>query len=544
MTEIDEQKTLRPSKGERQEKFKNLSDIEIKRLYVPEDVKDLNYEMDLGEPGNYPFTRGPYKNMYRGRLWTMRQFAGFGTAGQTNERYKFLLEHGQTGLSVAFSLHTIYGIQADNERALGEIGKEGVSIDTIKDMETLFKDIDLSKISTSMTINAPASILLAMYIVTAEKQGHSADQLRGTIQNDILKEYIAQKSWIFPPEPSMRLIVDTIEYCTKHVPQWYTISISGYHIREAGSTAVQELAFTLADGFAYVEAAMERGLDVDDFAPRLSFFFNAHNNFFEEVCKYRAARRIWAKHMKNKYGAKKKESMRLRFHTQTAGVSLAAQEPENNIARVTLQGLAAVLGGTQSLHTNSFDEALALPTEKAVKIALRTQQIIAYESGVADTVDPLAGSYYVEWLTNKMEQEAEAYFQQIEELGGVIPAIKANFFQKEIANASYKYQQEIEKKERIIVGVNDLKLREPCSTPTLKIDEKVAQEQIENLHEIIKERDNEKLQQKLSNLKEAAKGTENLMPYIIEAVREYASIGEIISTLKEVFGIYEEDSIF
>ena len=452
MTEIDEQKTLRPSKGERQEKFKNLSDIDIKRIYVPDDIKDLNYEMDLGEPGKYPFTRGPYKNMYRGRLWTMRQFAGFGTAGQTNERYKFLLEHGQTGLSVAFSLHTIYGIQADNERALGEIGKEGVSIDTIKDMETLFKDIDLSKISTSMTINAPASILLAMYIVTAEKQGHSADQLRGTIQNDILKEYIAQKSWIFPPEPSMRLIVDTIEYCTKHVPQWYTISISGYHIREAGSTAVQELAFTLADGFAYVEAAMERGLDVDDFAPRLSFFFNAHNNFFEEVCKYRAARRIWAKHMKNKYGAKKKESMRLRFHTQTAGVSLAAQEPENNIARVTLQGLAAVLGGTQSLHTNSFDEALALPTEKAVKIALRTQQIIAYESGVADTVDPLAGSYYVEWLTNKMEQEAEAYFQQIEELGGVIPAIKANFFQKEIANASYKYQQEIEKKERIIVG--------------------------------------------------------------------------------------------
>ncbi len=544
MTEIDEQKTLRPSKGERQEKFKNLSDIEIKRLYVPEDIKDLNYEMDLGEPGSYPFTRGPYKNMYRGRLWTMRQFAGFGTASQTNERYKFLLEHGQTGLSVAFSLHTIYGIQADNERALGEIGKEGVSIDTVKDMETLFKDIDLSKISTSMTINAPASILLAMYVVTAEKQGHSADQLRGTIQNDILKEYIAQKSWIFPPEPSMRLIVDTIEYCYKFVPQWYTISISGYHIREAGSTAVQELAFTLADGFAYVEAAMERGLDVDDFAPRLSFFFNAHNNFFEEVCKYRAARRIWAKHMKNKYSAKKKEAMRLRFHTQTAGVSLSAQEPENNIARVTLQGLAAVLGGTQSLHTNSFDEALALPTEKAVKIALRTQQIIAYESGVADTVDPLAGSYYVESLTNKMEEEAEAYFQQIEELGGVIPAIKANFFQKEIANASYKYQKEIESKERIIVGVNDLKIREPCSTPILKIDEKVAQEQVDNLHKIMNERDNEKLKQKLSSLKEAAKGNENLMPYIIDAVREYASVGEIIETLKEVFGTYEEDSIF
>jgi methylmalonyl-CoA mutase N-terminal domain/subunit len=544
MTEIDEQKTLRPSKGERQEKFKNLSDIDIKRIYVPDDIKDLNYEMDLGEPGKYPFTRGPYKNMYRGRLWTMRQFAGFGTAEQTNQRYKFLLENGQTGLSVAFSLHTIYGYQADDERALGEIGKEGVSIDTLKDMETLFKGIDLSRISTSMTINAPASILLSMYIVTAEKQGHTADQLRGTIQNDILKEYIAQKSWIFPPEPSMRLIVDTIEYCTKSVPQWYTISISGYHIREAGSTAVQELAFTLADGFAYVEAAMERGLDVDDFAPRLSFFFNAHNNFFEEICKYRAARRIWARHMKNKYGAKKSESMRLRFHTQTAGVSLTAQEPENNIVRVTLQGLAAVLGGTQSLHTNSFDEALCLPTEKAVKIALRTQQIIAYESGVADTVDPLAGSYYVEWLTNKMEEEAEAYFQQIEEFGGVIPAIKANFFQKEIANASYKYQQEIEKQERIIVGVNDLKLREPCSTPILKIDEKVAQEQIDNLYKLINERDSEKLQQKLSNLKEAAKGSENLMPYIIEAVREYASIGEIISTLKEVFGTYEEDSIF
>jgi methylmalonyl-CoA mutase N-terminal domain/subunit len=544
MTEIDEQKTLRPSKGERQEKFKNLSDIDIKRIYVPEDVKDLNYEMDLGEPGKYPFTRGPYKNMYRGRLWTMRQFAGFGTAEQTNQRYKFLLENGQTGLSVAFSLHTIYGYQADDKRALGEIGKEGVSIDTLQDMETLFKDIDLSKISTSMTINAPASILLSMYIVTAEKQGHTADQLRGTVQNDILKEYIAQKSWIFPPEPSMRLIVDTIEYCTKSVPQWYTISISGYHIREAGSTAVQELAFTLADGFAYVEAAMKRGLDVDDFAPRLSFFFNAHNNFFEEICKYRAARRIWARHMKNKYGAKKSESMRLRFHTQTAGVSLTAQEPENNIVRVTLQGLAAVLGGTQSLHTNSFDEALCLPTEKAVKIALRTQQIIAYESGVADTVDPLAGSYYIEWLTNKMEQEAEAYFQQIEEFGGVIPAIKANFFQKEIANASYKYQQEIERRERIIVGVNDLKLREPCSTPILKIDEKVAQEQVNMLHNIIKKRDNDKLRLKLSNLKEAAKGSENLIPYIIEAVREYASVGEIISTLKEVFGTYEEDSIF
>ena len=544
MTEIDESKTLKPAKEERKEKFRNLSNIEIKRLYTPEDIEDFNYTMDLGEPGNYPFTRGAYRNMYRGRLWTMRQFAGFGTATQTNERYKFLLEHGQTGLSVAFSLHTIYGFEADSEKALGEVGKEGVSIDTLKDMETLFSGIDLSRISTSMTINGPASILLAMYIVTAEKQGHTPDQLRGTIQNDILKEYIAQKSWIFPPEPSMRLIVDTIEYCTKFVPQWYTISISGYHIREAGSTAVQELAFTLADGFAYVEAAMERGLDVDEFAPRLSFFFNSHNNFFEEICKYRAARRIWAKRMKNKYGAEKPESLRLRFHTQTAGVSLSAQEPENNIVRVTLQGLAAVLGGTQSLHTNSYDEALCLPTEKAVKIALRTQQIIAHESGVADTVDPLAGSYYVEELTNKMEKEAENYFDHIEQFGGVIPAIRANFFQKEIANASYRYQKEVEAQERIIVGVNDFKLREPCSTPLLKIDEEVAKEQIKRLNKIKNERDNEKVKESLSKLKDAAKGAENLMPFIIDAVREYASIGEIISALKSVFGTYIEDSIY
>ncbi|MFX1324839.1 MAG: methylmalonyl-CoA mutase [Promethearchaeota archaeon] len=532
------------SKGERRKSFRNLSDIDIKRLYTPNDVKDLNYELDLGFPGQYPYTRGAYPNMYRGQLWTMRQFAGFGTAEQTNERYKFLIEHGQTGLSVAFSLHTIYGIEATDQKALGEIGKEGVAIDTLKDMETLFDGIDLSKISTSMTINAPASILLAMYIVTAEKQGHTPEELRGTIQNDILKEYMAQKSWIFPPEQSMRLIVDTIEYCTKFVPQWYTISISGYHIREAGSTAVQELAFTLADGFAYVEAAIERGLNVDDFAPRLSFFFNAHNNFFEEICKYRAARRIWAKHMKNKYGAKKPESLRLRFHTQTAGVSLTAQEPENNIVRVALQGLAAVLGGTQSLHTNSFDEALCLPTENAVKIALRTQQIIAHESGVTDTVDPLAGSYYVEWLTNKMEEEAENYFKQIEDLGGVIPAIKANFFQKEIANASYKYQKEIENRERIIVAVNQFQQKEPYTVPLLKIDEDVAKEQAKMLNDIKVERKNAVVNEKLEKLKEAAYGTENLMSYIMDAVRYYASIGEIINALKEVFGTYHEDSIF
>jgi methylmalonyl-CoA mutase N-terminal domain/subunit len=533
-----------PNIKERQKSFRNLSDIEIKRLYTPNDIKDLNYGLDLGFPGQYPFTRGAYPNMYRGQFWTMRQFAGFGSAEQTNNRYKFLIEHGQTGLSVAFSLHTIYGIEASDQMALGEVGKEGVAIDTLKDMETLFDGIDLSKISTSMTINAPASILFSMYIVTAEKQGHHPDQLRGTIQNDILKEYIAQKSWIFPPEPSMRLIIDTIEYCTKHVPQWYTISISGYHIREAGSTAVQELAFTLADGFAYVEAATKRGIDVDDFAPRLSFFFNSHNNFFEEVCKYRAARRIWAKRMKNKYGAKKPESMRLRFHTQTAGVSLTAQEPENNIVRTTLQGLAAVLGGTQSLHTNSFDEALCLPTEKAVKIALRTQQIIAYESGITDTVDPLAGSYYVEWLTNKMEEEAENYFSQIDELGGVIPAIKANFLQKEVANASYKYQQEVENREKTIVAVNQFQQEELTAVPILRIDDDVAQEQVERLDQIKKDRDNNKVHESLERLKVAAKGTENLMPFIMDAIRAYASIGEIINTLKEVFGTYIEDSIF
>jgi methylmalonyl-CoA mutase N-terminal domain/subunit len=535
---------LKTEKEKTQRSFRNLSDIEIKRLYKPEDIDDIDYNKDLGEPGHFPFTRGPYDNMYRGRLWTMRQFAGFGTADQTNQRFKFLINHGQTGLSVAFHLPTIYGYESTDEKSLGEVGKEGVAIDTLADMETLFDGIDLSKISTSMTINAPASILLSMYIVVGKKQGVKPEQLRGTIQNDILKEYIAQKSWIFPPEPSMRLIVDTIEYCTKHVPQWYTISISGYHIREAGSTAVQELAFTLADGFAYVEAAMERGLDVDDFAPRLSFFFNSHNNFFEEIAKFRAARRIWAKRMKHKYAAKKPESMRLRFHTQTAGVSLTAQEPENNIVRVTLQALAAVLGGTQSLHTNSFDEALCLPTEKAVRIALRIQQIIAYESGVADTVDPLAGSYYVEWLTEKMEEEAERYFEKIEELGGVIPAIKKNFFQKEIANASYRYQKEVEKKERIIVGVNKYKPEKKIQPDILKIDEEVSINQKQRLKQIKKDRNNQAVEDALNDLKAAAEGTKNLMPYIIKAVKTYASVGEIIGTLKQVFGTYTEDSIF
>ena len=527
----------------RQTQFKNLSDIEIKGLYTPLDLKGREYIEELGFPGQFPFTRGAYPSMYRGQFWTMRQFAGMGTAEQTNKRYKFLIGHGQTGLSVAFSLHTIYGYEASDKRALGEVGKEGVAIDTLKDMEILFDGIDLSKISTSMTINAPASILLSMYIAVAEKQGIPPEKLRGTIQNDILKEYIAQKSWIFPPEPSMRLIIDTIEYCTKYVPQWYTISISGYHIREAGSTAVQELAFTLADGFAYVEAAIERGLNIDDFAPRLSFFFNSHNNFFEEICKYRAARRIWAKHMRDKYNAKKKESIRLRFHTQTAGVSLTAQEPENNIVRVTLQGLAAVLGGTQSLHTNSFDEALCLPTEKAAKIALRTQQIIAYESGVADTVDPLSGSYYIEWLTDKMEQQAEEYFKRIEKLGGVIPAIHKNFFQTEIANAAYKYQREIDTNKRFIIGVNKFQSEIFELPDLLDIEEAVSEHQINRLNEIKKTRDNERVNMLLVKLKEAAKGTENLIPYILDAVKEYTSVGEIIGALKEVFGVYKEQQI-
>ena len=527
----------------RQTQFKNLSDIEIKGLYTPLDLKGREYIEELGFPGQFPFTRGAYPSMYRGQFWTMRQFAGMGTAEQTNKRYKFLIGHGQTGLSVAFSLHTIYGYEASDKRALGEVGKEGVAIDTLKDMEILFDGIDLSKISTSMTINAPASILLSMYIAVAEKQGIPPEKLRGTIQNDILKEYIAQKSWIFPPEPSMRLIIDTIEYCTKYVPQWYTISISGYHIREAGSTAVQELAFTLADGFAYVEAAIERGLNIDDFAPRLSFFFNSHNNFFEEICKYRAARRIWAKHMRDKYNAKKKESIRLRFHTQTAGVSLTAQEPENNIVRVTLQGLAAVLGGTQSLHTNSFDEALCLPTEKAAKIALRTQQIIAYESGVADTVDPLSGSYYIEWLTDKMEQQAEEYFKRIEELGGVIPAIHKNFFQTEIANAAYKYQREIDTNKRFIIGVNKFQSEIFELPDLLDIEEAVSEHQINRLNEIKKTRDNERVNMLLAKLKEAAKGTENLIPYILDAVKEFSSVGEIIGALKEVFGVYKEQLI-
>mgnify|MGYP005844566921 CR=1 FL=1 len=529
---------------ERQKEFTTLSEIPIKPLYTPSDIDDFDYLADLGFPGEFPYTRGVQPTMYRGKFWTMRQFAGMGDAEETNKRFKFLIETGQTGLSVAFHLPTIYGYESSNIMAKGEVGKIGVAIDTLKDMEDLFQGIDLGKISTSMTINAPASILLCMYCAVGEKQGVPMNKLTGTIQNDILKEYIAQKSWIFPPEQSMRLIIDTIEFCTKNVPKWNTISISGYHIREAGATAVQELAFTLADGFAYVEAALARGLNIDDFATRLSFFFNAHNNFFEEIAKYRTARRIWAKRIKNKYGAKKPESMKLRFHTQTAGVSLTSKEPENNIIRVTLQALAAVLGGTQSLHTNSFDEALCLPTERAVRLALRTQQIIANESGVADTIDPLGGSYYVEWLTNKMEEEAEKYFKQIEDLGGVIPAIKANFFQKEIANSSYKFQKDVESKRRIIVGVNNFTAKSCESTEILKISDEFEKKQVEKLKNVKENRDNQKAKEALKKIEEVAKTNENLLPYILDAVKKYCSVGEIIESLKKVFGVYREDSIY
>ncbi len=524
--------------------FRNLSDTKIQRLYTPQDVQDLEYLRDLGYPGEFPYTRGPYPTMYRGRLWTMRQFAGLGTASDTNKRYKYLIANGLTGLSVAFHLPTIYGWESGAEMSLGEVGKDGVAIDSLEDMEALFDGIELAKISTSMTINAPAAILLAFYVAVGEKQGVPLDHLTGTIQNDILKEYIAQKSWIFPPEQSMRLIVDTIEYCTKHLPKWNTISISGYHIREAGSTAVQELAFTLADGLAYVEAGKARGIDVDAFAPRLSFFFNAHNDFFEEIAKFRAARRIWARHMKEKFGAKNPDSLRLRFHTQTAGCSLTAQEPENNIVRTTLQALSAVLGGTQSLHTNSMDEALALPTEKAAKIALRTQQIIAYESGVTNTIDPLAGSYFVETLTNKMEEDVEKYFAKIEELGGVIPAIRQNFFQREIARASYQYQREIEAGKRIIVGVNKFQSKIPEKLEILKISEEVAEIQKTRVQKLKKRRDNARVEKCLENLRQAARGDTNLMYPILEAAKAYATAGEIIAALKDVFGIYKEDAIF
>ncbi|MGQ9557082.1 MAG: acyl-CoA mutase large subunit family protein [Desulfurispora sp.] len=526
-------------------KFETVSSMPVQDLYTPLDLPNFDYQRDLGLPGEYPYTRGVQRNMYRGRLWTMRQFAGFATAKESNQRYKYLLANGQTGLSVAFDMPTIMGYDSDHPRAFGEVGRVGVAIDSLQDMEILFDGIPLDKISTSMTINAPAAILWCMYIATAEKQGVPSEKLTGTIQNDILKEYIAQKSWIFPPEPSMRLITNIFEYGSKYVPKWNTISISGYHIREAGATAVQELAFTLADGFAYVEAGIAAGLNVDDFAPRLSFFFNAHIDFFEEIAKYRAARRIWARRMREKYGAKDPRSWLLRFHTQTAGCSLTAQQPENNIVRTAYEALAAVLGGTQSLHTNSMDEVLALPTEKAVQIALRTQQILAYETGVPNVIDPLAGSYYVEALTNKMEEEAEKYFAEIERRGGVLKAIDQNFFQQEIADAAYQFQRAVDKKQRIVVGVNEFaNPDEKLEIEILKIDPQIEKEQVARLQKLRRERDNIKVQETLEALRRAAEGPENLIPYILECVRSYATEGEIIQVLKEVFGEYKEKPIF
>ncbi|HEY8363358.1 MAG TPA: methylmalonyl-CoA mutase family protein [Tissierellaceae bacterium] len=528
---------------ERKEKFVTNSNLEVKRLYTPEDIKDLDYESDLGYPGEYPYTRGVQPTMYRGKLWTMRQYAGFGTAEESNKRYKYLLEQGQTGLSVAFDLPTQIGYDSDHPLAEGEVGKVGVAIDSLKDMEVLFDGIPLDKVSTSMTINAPAAILLAMYIAVAEKQGVSKDKLRGTIQNDILKEYIARGTYIFPPQPSMRLITNIFEYCSKEVPHWNTISISGYHIREAGCTAVQEVAFTLANGIAYVEAAIKAGLDIDEFAPRLSFFFNAHNNLFEEVAKFRAARRLWAKIMKERFKAKDPKSMQLKFHTQTAGSTLTAQQPDNNIIRVTIQALAAVLGGTQSLHTNSRDEALALPTEESVRIALRTQQILAYESGVADTIDPLAGSYYVESLTNKIEEEALKYIQKIDELGGATKAIEKGYIQREIQDAAYKYQMEVESLDRIVVGVNKFQVEEEEKKEILKVDRTVEFSQKEKLAQLRKERNNDEVQRTLKVLKEKAETDENLMPYILDAVKAYATLGEICDVLREVFGEYQQSVI-
>jgi len=521
--------------------YSTSSGIPIGLLYTSDDLSDFDLQKDLSSPGKYPYTRGIRSNMYRGRLWTMRQFSGMGTPRQTNQRYHFLLDRGQTGLSVAFDLPTLMGYDSDHFRSLGEVGKCGVAVDSLKDMEILFDGISLDKISTSMTINAPASILLAMYIAVGEKQGLPSEKLRGTLQNDILKEYIAQKEWIFPPEPSMRLITDIMAFCAQHVPKWNTISISGYHIREAGSTAVQELAFTLADGFAYVEAGMNAGLDVDVFAPRLSFFFNSHLDFFEEIAKYRAARRIWARHMKEKYKAKKEESWLLRFHTQTAGCTLTAQQPENNIVRTAFEALAGVLGGTQSLHTNSMDETLALPSEKAVQIALRTQQLIAHETGVAATIDPLGGSYFIETLTNKMEEEAEKYFQEIEKRGGVLKCIEEGFFQKEIANAAYRYQREIEKKERIIVGINDFIIPgERIEIPILKIDPQVEKDQVKAVQDVRKSRDNDKVKRSLEALRKTAQGNENTMPAILECVRCYVTEGEIVDVLRKEFGEYTE----
>jgi methylmalonyl-CoA mutase N-terminal domain/subunit len=526
-------------------KFTTVSGQPVEMLYGPDDIQEINFLSEIGFPGDFPYTRGIHPTGYRGRLWTMRQFAGFGTPEDTNERYHYLLEHGQTGLSVAFDLPTLMGRDADDALSQGEVGICGVSISSLADMEILFKGIDLGAISTSMTINGPAPMMMAFYLAVAEKQRVDFKRLRGTTQADILKEYIAQKEWIYPPDPSMRLIVDMFEYLNEEAPQWNPISVSGYHIREAGSTAVQELAFTLADGFAYVEAGIARGLDVDEFVPRISFFFNSHIDFFEEIAKYRAARRIWAKRMREKYGAKNPRSWMLRFHTQTAGCSLTAQQPENNIVRTAYQALAGVLGGTQSLHTNSMDETLALPSEKAVKIALRTQQIIAYETGVANTIDPLAGSYFVEALTTRMEQEAERYFEKIDAVGGVIPAIEAGFFQREIADAAYRYQRELDAKEKIIVGVNEfVEPNEKLEIPILEITPEVEMKQRKRLGDLRQSRNREEVQRSLENLRQVAGDQKNLMPGLLQCTRSYVTLGEMCNALAEVFGVYEEPAVF
>src|SRR3954454_16000942 len=526
------------------ELFSTISGLENEPLYTPETV-EIEYDPDLGYPGVYPFTRGVYPSMYRGRLWTMRQFAGFGTAKETNERFRYLLDHGQTGLSTAFDMPTLMGYDSDHPRSLGEVGREGVAIDSLADVETLFEGIPLAEVSTSMTINAPAAMLLAFYACVGEQQGVSPAELRGTIQTDILKEYIAQKEWIFPPEPSMRLVTDMVEFCAREMPKWHPISISGYHIREAGSNAIQELAFTLADGFAYVDAAIERGLDVDDFAPRLSFFFNAHIDFFEEIAKYRAARRIWARELRDRYGAKNPRSWLMRFHTQTAGVSLTWQQPHVNIARTAIEAMAAVLGGTQSLHTNSYDEALALPTEEAALIALRTQQVIAHETGVTHTTDPLGGSWFVEDLTNRLEAEAYEYFARIEKIGGVIPAIKENFFQREIADASFRYQSEVEAEERVIVGVNRYELEDEEPLEILRIDAALEQQQIDRVQAMRTARDSATVEAALARLREdATREGRNLMEPIMDAARANVTMGEMCDALRDVWGVWRETPVF
>ena len=536
--------TARESK-QLQAKFTTVSGEPIDLLYTPEEVADINYLADIGFPGEYPYTRGIHHTMYRGKMWTMRQFAGFGTPEDTNERYQYLLDRGQHGLSVAFDLPALMGRDCDDPLAEGEVGICGVSVSSLADMEILFKGISLKGISTSMTINAPAPMIMAFYIAVAEKQGARPKELRGTIQADILKEYIAQKEWIYPPGPSMKILTDLVEYCSKEMPRWNPISVSGYHIREAGSTAVQELAFTLADGFAYVEAGIERGMHVDEFVPRLSFFFNSHLDFFEEIAKFRAARRIWARRMKNKYGATNPKSLTLRFHTQTAGCTLTAQQPENNIVRTAFQALAGVLGGTQSLHTNSMDETLALPSEKAVKIALRTQQIIAHEIGVTNTVDPLGGSYFIEHLTDKMEREAEAYFEKIDDLGGVIPAIEAGFFQREIAEAAYRYQLELDRKEKVIVGVNQFEEEdEKIEIPILLISPEVEVKQKKRIAELRASRNAADVENTLSALLLAARDNSNIMPHLLGCTRAYVTLGEMCAKLSEVYGIHEEIAVF